>query len=199
LIEDASDSNSLVSVGYGNVPLESGGGSEIAVVKLHADGDPDWAQTYSMGLYNEAYGICNSSDGYVIAGYSKESDFDYGSIWIFKIQKNGNATPVWSRVYDYGDLSIARSISPMADGGFIVGGYLLSSDSDYDMLALKLNASGEKEWERIFNGQANREDRAFSIRQTRDGGFILAGYTETAGNKDDMWLMKLNETGNITQ
>lgn len=198
VVEDTSN-NSYISVGNSNIPLGQGGGSEATVVKLLSNGNLDWTQNYKHGLYNEAYGVTNVSDGYVLAGFTKQSDFDHGSVWVAKISKNGSSVPLWEKVFEYDDISLARSIKPTRDGGFIITGYMLSSETDYDILVIKLNANGDKQWEQIYNGSNNREDRAYEIQETSDGGFVLAGYTETNSDKDDIWVLKLNREGEIVQ
>lgn len=196
VLEDTMD-GSYIAAGSSNIPLDQGGGSEAAVVKLLSNGNLDWEQNYKNGLYNEAYAVTSAADGYVLAGFTKESDFDNGSVWVVKIPKDGNPTPLWEKKFEYDDISVARSIKSTSDGGFIITGYVLSSESDYDILVIKLNAAGDKQWERFYNGSINREDRAYEIRETSDGGFVLAGYTETISDKDDMWILKLNSEGEI--
>ncbi len=42
------------------------------------------------------------------------------------------------------------------------------------------------------------EDVAYSIQQTSDGGYIVAGYTDTFGASDfDAWIIKLDAKGNV--
>jgi hypothetical protein len=50
-------------------------------------------------------------------------------------------------------------------------------------------------WQKTFGG--NSDDVAFSIQQTQDGGYIVAGYTSSFGaGGSDVYVIKLDENGN---
>lgn len=63
--------------------------------------------------------------------------------------------------------------------------------------ALIINAqSPGVKWEKSFGG--SEDDEAKSIVQTKDGGFVIVGKTESKGaGKSDVWLIKLNAAGEI--
>ncbi len=91
----------------------------------------------------------------------------------------------------------AESIQITTDGGFIVAGSTSSfgaGGSDYWIL--KLNGDGTVEWQKTYGG--NNHDLAYSIQETSDGGFIVAGETVSFGAEDtDGWILKLNGNGTI--
>ncbi len=103
----------------------------------------------------------------------------------------------------------AYSIQQTSDSGFIVAGYTESSNGDvsgnhgdYDYWVVKLNSSGDILWQKCLGG--TNVDQAFSIQQTSDGGFIVAGGTfsndgDVSGNhgNSDYWVVKLNSSGTI--
>lgn len=48
------------------------------------------------------------------------------------------------------------------------------------------------EWDKTFGG--NNNDRAYSLIQTNDGGYAVAGITESKGtDKEDFWVIKFSE------
>jgi len=51
-------------------------------------------------------------------------------------------------------------------------------------------------WDKTFGG--SEDDEAHSIIQTDDGGYAVAGWTESKGAGDsDVWVIKLDENGNL--
>src|SRR5262245_35953961 len=106
----------------------------------------------------------------------------------------------WARRYTEANANnIARSIEPTDDGGFIVGGISSTSASDettYDIFLMKLDSSGGVQWKKTYGG--NNKDYAYFILKTSDSGFLVVGTTRSFGaGVDDVWLIKVDSTGNI--
>ncbi|WPO83395.1 T9SS C-terminal target domain-containing protein [Chryseobacterium sp. JJR-5R] len=103
----------------------------------------------------------------------------------------------------------ANAVAKTSDGGYIIAGYTESNNGDIsgnhggqDCLVLKFNSSGILQWQKTLGGTSS--DRANSILQTSDGGYIIAGDTQSnngdaSGNHGgyDCWIIKLDSTGNI--
>jgi len=146
-----------------------------------------------------------SNDGDV-SGNHGEYDF-----WVVKLNSSGEIE--WQRCLGGSDYDYASSIQQTLDGGFIVAGYTKSNDGDVsgwhegydpyggdplpDCWVVKLNSSGEIEWQRCLGG--SEIDGTKSLQQTTEGGFIVAGYSESndgdvSGNhgEGDAWVVKLS-------
>jgi len=193
---------------------ENKGESDIWVLKLDIEGDIMWKKNYGGTSFEEATSIQQTTDGgYIIAGRTSSNDGDVGQnnggsdIWILKIDSIGNL--LWEENYGGTEWEDAKSIQQSLDGGYIVAGRSFSSDGDvegnngeFDYWILKLDAMGELEWEKNYGGTAT--DEARSIQQTTDGGYVVAGWTES-GNGDfgvnngasDYWVLKLDNIGNL--
>jgi len=151
-------------------------------------------------------GDTNSSNGDVV-GYEWSYSVLRRDYWIVKTDANGVIE--WQKLYGgfYNDL--LTSIKITSDGGFIVSGYSESSDGDvalhignYDYWILKLDASGDIEWQKTLGGSS--EDYATNILQTADGGYLAIGHTKSingnvTGNHGlfDIWIVKMNILGVI--
>ena len=67
-----------------------------------------------------------------------------------------------------------------------------------DVWVLKLRPDGTVEWQKTYGG--DNVDWANSIRQTREGGYIVAGSTSyfgTGKGNADIWALKLGVDGSI--
>jgi hypothetical protein len=60
---------------------------------------------------------------------------------------------------------------------------------------VKTDGEGNEEWQRTFGGEYS--DEAFSVQQTADGGYVIAGRTDSYGAGEyDAYLVKTDGEGN---
>ena len=105
---------------------------------------------------------------------------------------------VWQKTYggsDSGDE--ASSIQQTNDGGYIVAGWTSPlATGSYYVYIIKIDSNGNMKWEKTFGG--SNADWAFSIQQTIDGGYIVAGRTSSLGaGSYDVYIIKLDSNGNM--
>jgi len=158
-------------------------------LSLHAQ----WAKTYGGAGKDEAYAIQQTSDGgYIVAGLTESFEDETGDVWIIKIDPNGNIE--WQKTYGRGYLDAAYSIVQTYDGGYVIVGAL--AREGWTIWVLKLDAEGEFEWQKSFKGKEYEYGVAYSIQQTSDGGYIVAGEIRVEEGKDiDIWILKLAPDG----
>ena len=184
------------------------------IVKLDEEGLIIWEKT--MGGSDGDWPQCiqqTSDEGFIIAGGSSSINGDilgnHGGqdAWIVKLDILGNTQ--WQKALGGTGNDIATWIEQVNDGGYIMTGVGYSNDGDFsgnhgmlDGWIVKLNDSGTIEWQNTIGGTAN--DRANSIKQTSDGGYIVAGITSSDdgdvighNGNGDVWLVKLDNTGSI--
>lgn len=103
----------------------------------------------------------------------------------------------WEKTFGGDASDVAHSIFQTNDGGFIVAGETNGKGAGKeDFLIIKLNKDGVTEWEKTLGSE--KHDIATSIIQTKDGGYIVTGNTKKmSGRKSDIWLMKLDENGEM--
>jgi len=104
---------------------------------------------------------------------------------------------VWEKTFGGSDDDYAYSIQQTSDGGYIVAGRTSSFGAgSADVYIIKLDENGNKLWEKTFGGSSY--DWANSIQQTTDGGYIVAGVTNSFGAGGwDVYVIKLDENGNL--
>ena len=103
----------------------------------------------------------------------------------------------WNKIFGGTDGEQARSVQQTTDDGYIVVGYTYSYGAgSRDVWLIKTDENGNEEWNKTFGG-AWREV-AGSVQQTKDNGYIVAGYINESYDSDsgDLWLIKTDENGN---
>ena len=167
------------------------------VLKLNSDGNLAWQKTFGGYGEDQAYSIQQTTDsGYIVAGYTRSFGAGGYDVYILKLNSDGNLE--WQKTFGGEGEDQAYSIQETTDGGYIVAGYTNSFGAGgYDVYVLKLNSDGSLAWQKTFGG--NNEDYAYSIQQTTDGGYIVAGYTWSfgAGYNADVYVLKLNSDGSL--
>ena len=154
-----------------------------------------WARTYG-GTGNEfaLSVVANSDGGYTIVGGAAES-VEVSGFWLIKTDESGDM--LWNRTYGGLAYDVAHALIETADGGYAIVGRTTSFSSGYyDFWLVKTDAAGNMEWNKTYGG--TEWDIAHSVVQTSDGGYVIAGSTDSFGaGLDDVWLVKTNSSGNM--
>jgi hypothetical protein len=102
-------------------------------------------------------------------------------------------TPLFPKTYGgvLGDM--AMTVTPTADGGYLLGGISHSVGVNGDAWIVKTDAKGGLQWTKNYG--TSGEDRVNSLLQTPDGGYILVGYKHDNG--EDSWIMKVDSIGTL--
>jgi hypothetical protein len=137
-----------------------------------------------------------SDGGFIIAGSTRS--FGAGGSDFYLIRTDAGGDTLWHRTYGGTGTDYARGVRQTPDGGFIVvGSSDVSGAGDYDAYVVKTDVAGDTVWTRHY-GTANGNDRGSDIRQTPDGGYFIAGYTNSFGHGgNDGWLIKTDPNGNV--
>ncbi|MCJ7580438.1 MAG: hypothetical protein MUP98_07870 [Candidatus Aminicenantes bacterium] len=180
----------------GNTGINDAEGHDFLILKLFFDGTVEWSKTYGESGDDKPSSILQTSDGgYIVAGYTNVFGAGSSDIWILKLASDG--TIEWQKTYGGSEGENAYSLKHTNDGGYIVAGTILSFGAGQtDFWILKLAADGTIEWQRTYGGIES--ETAYSIQQTFDGGYIVAGETQSFGavNKD-IWILKLSILGDL--
>ena len=177
-----------------------GAGSwDVYILKLDGSGEKIWEKTYGGTFADVANAIQQTADGgYIVAGFTESIGAGGRDVYIIKL--DGSGERVWEKTFGGILDDEALSIHQNKDKSYTFAGYIGSGNAT-DMYLAQLDESGTIKWERTF-GEAG-EDKAYEVRQTADGGFIVAGYTHPddaiAEYDDDMYVLKLNKTGELNQ
>jgi uncharacterized delta-60 repeat protein len=197
----------------GDVPGNHGG-DDVWVVKLSSTGNLQWQKAFGGTNYEQAYSIQTTPDGgYIVAGNATSNNGDVtgnhggSDTWVVKISSTGSLQ--WQKCLGGTGNDEARSVQLTPDGGYIMAGSTQSNNGDVtgnngnsDAWVVKLSATGSLDWQKNLGGTGT--DYAQSIQLTTDGGYIVAGVTnstngDVTGNhgNSDAWVVKLNSTGSL--
>ena len=156
-----------------------------------------FAKTYGGTAIEYAHSIIQTADGgYAVAGGTRS--FGAGSLDFLVLKLNSDGSLAWARTFGGTNYDWARSIIQTTDGGYAVAGYTESFGAgNRDFLVLKLNSNGSLAWARTFGG--TNYDWAWSIIQTTDGGYAVAGGAMSFGaGYADFLVLKLGPDGDYT-
>jgi hypothetical protein len=175
---------------------------DYLIVKTDVNGDTLWTKTYGGIGDEESYAMQQTTDGgYIFAGIDSSSGLGDYNVYLVKTKANGDT--LWTKSYGGVHHDFGQAVQQTADGGYIIAGYTssFSAGGDDDVYLLKTDASGNLSWSKTYGGTYG--DYAFAVKQTADGGYILAGITSSFGispygNVNDLYVLKTNATGVLT-
>jgi uncharacterized delta-60 repeat protein len=165
------------------------------IVKTDPDGTVEWKSEFGGGSDDQFYSITLDENGYVAAGYTKSFN-EFSDIFVVKVNQDGEK--VWEKVYGGDETQEdARSIKKTSDGGYILAGKTNEySYGSYDMYLLKLNRDGDLQWSQVFGGENN--DIGYSVLQSSDKGYVIAGQTKSLGGGGDGYIVKTKGLEKVT-
>ena len=171
------------------------GESDVYLIKTDANGNSVWSKTFGGDSSDYGYSVQQTSDGgYIIAGYTESFGARYGDVYLIKTDGNGNL--LWQKKFDGICIDYGRSVQQTSDGGYIIAGYGGYANGYYDVYLIKTDANGNSAWTKTF-GRSDW-DYGYSVQQTTDGGYIIAGSTYSYGAGSDVYLIKTDASGNQT-
>lgn len=201
-------------------------GYDYWVVKLDSTGNIAWQVDIGGNDADYLYDIQQTTDGgFILGGYSlsdisgnkTEANIGGWDYWIVKLDSIGVIE--WQNTIGGNFNDYLTSIQETSDNGFIVGGYsnsAISGDKSedtwgggagFDYWVVKLDSTGNINWQNTIGGIG--DDYLSDVQQTFDGGFILAGYSNSdiSGDKtdptigltsaNDFWIVKIDSVGNL--
>ena len=191
------------------------GNYDYWLAKLNSTGNLQWQKSLGGTGDDFATSIIQIADGgYVVAGVTNSNNGDvtgnhgFSDGWVLKLNSDAGVT-FWKKAFGGTNYDVINTIIPTTDGGYIFAGNSSSNNGDVpgnngyvDYWIVKINSDGNIQWKKNLGGTG--DDRATSIVQTTDGGYVVAGYAENnngdvTGNHGgkDYWILKLNTDGGI--
>ncbi len=196
--EDEDSANAIINTkdGYlmvGETESYGNGDFDSYVVKLDKSGKKVWYSAYGGEDDDVANDVISTKDGYLIVGTTKSFDQTYKDIYVIKIDKKGKT--IWQKTYggDRDDEGYGVVKSP--DGGYVITGTSnsFSRQKGYDLYLIKIDDSGNLEWDRRYGGE--RDEIGRDLVATKDGYLIVGQKQTKVGRDNDVWVLKVDLEG----
>ena len=184
------------------------GSYDFWVIKISDTGTLVWEKSFGGSEIDEAHAISKTADGnYLIVGDTRSSDLDISQnngaadLWVIKITPDG--TLVWEKTLGGSSFDVGRSISKTQDNGFLISGSsrstngnLTSNKGQNDAWIVKINSSGNLEWQKAIGG--SEVDFFYDVVELNDQTIVVVGDSNSS-NEDisenkgftDLLILKL--------
>jgi predicted secreted protein len=165
------------------------GGQDFWFVKTDLAGVMQWNKTYGGASDDEAFSAVQTSDGgYALVGLTTSFGSGNDLAWLVKTDAEGNM--LWNQTYGGTNYNVGSAVVQTSDGGYAIAGTTSSFGAgDKDAWLIRTDSAGAMLWNQTYGG--SKHDAAFSVVQTSDGGYALAGTTTSFGSGSfDYYVVK---------
>jgi len=166
---------------------------DVYLIKINAMGDTLWTKDYQIRGTDYGYAVWQTSDSsFIITGCKDYTGLGKGDVYLIKTNSSGDT--LWTRTFGGAGWDEGFSVKQTSDGGYIVAGWKTSVGDSTQVYLIKTNPFGDTLWTRTYGG--TNAERGYSAQQTSDGGYIIAGYTNSFGaGRYDFYVIKIDAQG----
>ena len=183
---------SIQQIDNGDFIIAGRTGGDVYLKRIDSNADSIWTRTYGGSNMDIGTEVKQTNDGgFIIVGYTWS--FGSGAADFYLIRTNSNGDTLWTRTFGDNKDDHGHSVDQTSDNGFIITGDTESFGAGQnDVYIIRTNENGDTIWTKTIGDRNN--DHGYSVRQTRDGGFIIAGATSTfGGSYHDVFLIRLDK------
>jgi hypothetical protein len=164
-------------------------------VRVNSSGDLLWSRPYGGNDDDECNAILSLGDGFLLAGTSRSFGNGGEDFWVIRTDATGDS--LWSRSFRGNNAEQCWSVLQATNDEFLLTGFTQSYGAGQrDGWLVRMNSVGDSLWSQTYGGP--QDDVCYSVAQAHDGGYVLAGYSESFGSgSHDFWLVKTDSWGDI--
>ena len=169
---------------------------DIYIVRLDKNGKEVSIKTIGGKLNDEANSLTRTADGNFMMVGSREVKRS-GNADFFLMKLNQDGQKIWARTLGQAENDVLMAVAPTPDGGIVATGKTRSYNSvQTDLAVMNFNKDGKLIWFKIYGFKYYDEGNA--ITMTKDGGYVVAGKTNSMGKGDyDAYILALSSKGEL--
>lgn len=166
----------------------------ICIVNFDRDGKLLWEKNigYDKKLY-AIKSIATIDYTFLIIGYQETKKNGNQIVYVANVSQKG--VLLWENTYEISSNCVAKAILQLYDQSFIIVGETISSKGLLNLFAMKISKEGNLIWTRIHEKAKNYSINA--IVSANDHGYLVVGETDAYSDNIGIFMMKLNENGDI--
>ncbi len=175
--------------GYGNGELDA------YLIRADANGDTLWTRTFGGPKTDRVFSVALADDGSaLLAGIT----YSYGAgdrdAWLLKTGSSGDL--LWQKTYGGPGYDNAHGVIVNSENEIILTGYgdYWGNEEKRNIFLKKITMDGEDVWTQKYGGPEN--DRAMTVFQTQDNGYVMTGFTQSFGQGAwDAYVLRTDAAG----
>lgn len=171
------------------------GKTDAIVLKLDSKGRILWSHTFGKERKDIFEAVVQTSGGQIVAAGNSKSYSQNGSYDVYVVKLDQDGKTLWKKSFGGDGKDYAKAICKADNGSIVIAGTTKSfGKGSYDFLLVKLDKNGSIVWTRTYGGEDL--DIAYAVERTSDGGYIVAGETESFGaDNTDYYIVKVDAFG----
>ncbi len=181
----------------GRTNAKGAGDADAWLLKLDKNGELVWDKTIGGKDFDYIGDLRELAGGTFVAVGQRNTDSGSASqLWVMRL--DGEAKPIWNTYESMPDNSYLWRVAPTADGGHVaVGQATQQGEAEEQLVALRVDGSGELLWSRMYGG--DQEESPGAVFAHPDGTLTLVGDNRSkSAGAADAWVMRTDGWGNPT-
>ena len=173
------------------------GPASIYIIKTDSEGNEIWSRTFGgTGLDGGSELIQTSSFEVLLLGFTESFGAGNRDIYLQSVSTDGDS--LWSSTYGGSGYEESQAIAKTSDGGYIMSNHSASNEPDHSILATRLDANGQMQWEREF-GTPTAHEGGEAVLADSEGNYVFLGRSNSFGTDEQVFLIKTNAAGAILE
>ncbi len=200
-VQQTSDDGYII---VGTTRSYGAGSSDVWLIKTDIDGNMIWNKTFGGRYKDVSRCVRETNDrGFIIAGYYSNGNNGPYDVWLIKTDENG--TMQWDRKYPGPVPKTFGNYVIEVDDGYLISANMWKELAISNIWLVKTDFEGNEIWNKTV-GETDGSDHGNSVIQTKDGDFVIIGYTwigmsqsfdgSTIPAHKEILMIKTDENGN---